>query len=433
MTQPIVPPVFRTGNPLIDRNLDAIAAAFRRLQLSGMLDDHRAIVDDDDTPDTLEEKIVGDGTATVTKNGGPGDRRLTIAAVGDHKVATDATDQAAGGADYLLAKHANTGNVTFSLDTSSGLRRVSASASLAVPVASTTLPQPNGIAALGDEGKWADGKHVHPSQTHAAVKAFCGAQVALSGWTEGPTGTWTKDVNGSVSGTTWADDTALVTNDRIFLSDRVPNLTVVYDVQAGIYDLVNVGTPSTQAVIRRAADLDQSAEFTAGTSVYVDGGTDWGGKTLFLITTPVTVDVTEQRWGVSPTGAAAHTHAWSDLRPEGLAKIPYTAASLVDAGGGNGKLALADSNLYRVNPNSCNLTQIEVPTLDAGTTVKLTLVFTAPILVAPNVAPDIGYAGLHLLYDAAVTGIEFPNSYASMTFIYDAGIGAWLELEEHET
>lgn len=45
-------------------------------------------------------------------------------ALGDHKVSTDTTDEANDGSDYLLAKHSDTGNVKFSLDSSGGERRV---------------------------------------------------------------------------------------------------------------------------------------------------------------------------------------------------------------------------------------------------------------------------------------------------------------------
>ena len=122
--QPIVPPVFRTGNPAIDRNLDAIADAFRRLNLVATsavasADDHKVIARNTDatTPGGLSEKTIAGPYAAL-------------------EVVTD------GGVEKL---------------------RISGAAPPTVPVASTTLPQPLGVATLGDEGKWADGKHVHPS------------------------------------------------------------------------------------------------------------------------------------------------------------------------------------------------------------------------------------------------------------------------------
>jgi hypothetical protein len=331
-----------------------------------------------------------------------------VGAESDHKVATDATDEAAGGADYLLAKHANTGNVTFSLDTSGGQRRVAASASI-------------------------------PSQSLAPVVALCGRQEAagLTGWTFGLAGPgiWSRDANGALGPDGWTDYVTINTNDRIFVSTVYSSDTVLEYVHAGPYDVLNAGSPTTQALIRRSADADASAEFVAGMSVAITGGMDWAGRTLFLLNPPIVLETTVQRWGISPTGTAAHTHAWSDLRPEGMAKVPFPEATLVEigAGGGDGKLALGDSNRYLVDPAGFSLCQIQTPTVDAGTTVEITLVFTAPILVVPNVAPDTGYSTLHLVADAAITGTEFPNAYASMTFIYVAGLSAWLELEEHET
>ena len=76
--QPIVPPVYRTGNPDIDRNLDAIATAFRRLNLGS--GDHLVIVDKSDTPDTAENKVVQGTGVTIEKTGTSGDRQLTVSA-----------------------------------------------------------------------------------------------------------------------------------------------------------------------------------------------------------------------------------------------------------------------------------------------------------------------------------------------------------------
>jgi hypothetical protein len=76
--QPIVPPVYRTGNPDLDRNFDAIAAAFRRLNLGS--GDHLVIVDKSDTPDTVENKVVQGTGVTIEKTGKAGDRQLTVSA-----------------------------------------------------------------------------------------------------------------------------------------------------------------------------------------------------------------------------------------------------------------------------------------------------------------------------------------------------------------
>jgi len=298
MTQPIVPPVFRTGNPVIDRNLDAIAEAFRRLGLtSSGTGDHKVIVDATDTAGTAEEKIVGDGTATVTKTGGSGNRQLTISAVGDHLVKAKNDDTTAVGG--LLEKTVADGGTVLGTDVVGGVRKLkiySPPASTPFPGFYESDPEPDGLADPGDSATAAHGNHVHPSSIHGPVKAFCGAEVALSGWTEGPTGTWTCDAVGTRSGTSWADDATLLNDDRIFLCDRVPGMTTVYDVQAGVYRIVNVGTPSEHAVITRADDMDTSDEFQFGMSVTVLGGTEWGGTTWYLDSYNVIVDTTTQYW-----------------------------------------------------------------------------------------------------------------------------------------
>jgi len=76
--QPIVPPVYRTGNPDLDRNFDTIAAAFRRLNLGS--GDHLVIVDKSDTPNTAENKVVQGTGVTIEKTGKAGDRQLTVSA-----------------------------------------------------------------------------------------------------------------------------------------------------------------------------------------------------------------------------------------------------------------------------------------------------------------------------------------------------------------
>lgn len=86
-----------------------------------------------ESADGLAPQLSGDPTEFLN---GEGDWVApTPPSTGDHKVSTDATDEAATGYDYLLAKHANTGNVTFSLDTTDGMRRVAANVDTSSPLA----------------------------------------------------------------------------------------------------------------------------------------------------------------------------------------------------------------------------------------------------------------------------------------------------------
>jgi Chaperone of endosialidase len=78
------------------------------------------------------------------------------------------------GIDVPIGIARSTGVVTFSATpvaptpapgTNSGVMATTAFVTAALPVASTTAPLMNGTAAVGASGKWADGAHVHPSDT----------------------------------------------------------------------------------------------------------------------------------------------------------------------------------------------------------------------------------------------------------------------------
>jgi hypothetical protein len=103
---------------------------------------------------------------------------------------------------------------------------------------------------------------------------------------------------------------------------------------------------------------------------------------------------------------------------------------VADSGGNSGKLALAASNRYLVNPNTLNLTQIQTPIVAAEHTVELTLMFTSPVLVVPNIAPDVGYTKIVIAHDESVTGQEVENEYSSMTFLYVADLSAFVKIGE---
>lgn len=76
----------------------------------------------------LRDKLVAGTNVTIVQTGTAADATLTISAdtsgADANTVATDSTDRTAGGSGYLLAKCSSSGNVTPSLDTTSGQRRV---------------------------------------------------------------------------------------------------------------------------------------------------------------------------------------------------------------------------------------------------------------------------------------------------------------------
>jgi hypothetical protein len=127
-------------------------------------------------------------------------------------------------------------------------------------------------------------------------------------------------------------------------------------------------------------------------------------------------------------------HPYNALEPVGLARVPFVGAALAaaDSGGANGKLALGASNRYLVDPDGLDLTQIQTPTVAAGTTIEVMVMFTAPCLLVPNVTPDTGYTKLHLAQDASVTGLNLANPYSSMKFIYVAALSAFVRIQEAE-
>ena len=234
-------------------------------------------------------------------------------AKGDHKVSTDATDEAAHGADYLLAKLSSNGNVKPTLDATGGHRRPRLDVTLpaAFPGYYEGTPKPNGTGAPGPDPLVSHGDHVHPSAIHASVRAFCTLSegAALDYWTEGPTGTWTKDAVGSVSATNWCDDVAIANGDRIFVGDTMD--TVVghaTGIPSGPYTITNVGGASAHAVIVRATDCDASAEMTPGLQFLVTEGTNFAGQTWYLATpAPITLDSTNLDWALGgSTGTTVH-------------------------------------------------------------------------------------------------------------------------------
>lgn len=209
-----------------------------------------------------------------------------------------------------------------------------------IPVCSAFLPLPDGIAAKGSEGKWADGLHVHPltAQGFAPVVALCGCELTeehstFEDWTQGPTGTWTRNMVGPFDTGNWTDGVTIAKNDRIFVGDIGITVTGVY---AGPYEVLEPGTsdPEVNAVIRRTTDANESSEFHSGMSCLVTGGTLYHGKTLVLATPdPIDLDVTSQQWlfgsGGVPGGVIVHNNT---LHRDALDCHPASAITPTDGG-----------------------------------------------------------------------------------------------------
>jgi hypothetical protein len=590
-------------------------------------DTYKVKVDSSQTPVYAEDAVAAGAGVTIAKTGTTPDKVLTIAATGDHKFATDATDEANGGAGYALDKLSSTGNVKPTLDTSGGQRRTQFNVTLptAFPGFYEEDPEPLGTADPGDSALAAHGDHVHPPGDPAvtggklwtayvqdpyakgAVDAMytgfdvCGATFLFTGaYTEGPTGTWTRNIVGTLSSSFFDDvncfDGMVVIAWQTALSASELKL-------AGIYEIVNRGDATTKAVMRRVDGFNLSANYVNGMWFSVTGGTTHAGEFWQLtIPSPFVLNITDQEWASISEPASASTnalltaaqigrastatviataqsdtlvdctttggllagqtllaghpwechlkvaltaddpaattqvkvylastsgsfvllaesaaihnedyetivfagalaadysiplgeelrlsfratsdsvggvevnfiynesdhpswiqtpltlgfagtdehdkltkasralpdqHPWSSMEPVGLAKVPFLGATLAaaDSGGTNGKLALGASNRYLVDPDGLDLTQIQTPTVAAGTTVEVMVMFTAPCLLVPNVAPDTGYTKLHLAQDAGVTGLNLANPYSSMKFIYVAALSAFVRIQEAE-
>ena len=81
--QPIVPTISRTGDPVVDRNLDEIWKTFRRLSqvvsdAVDAADDHKVMVDSAQTPVYLESAVAAGSGVTITKSGTSPGKVLTF-------------------------------------------------------------------------------------------------------------------------------------------------------------------------------------------------------------------------------------------------------------------------------------------------------------------------------------------------------------------
>lgn len=277
-------------------------------------------------------------------------------ALGDHKVATDATDEAASGADYLLAKHSNNGNVTFALDSTDGLRRVKGT--VTHPTVPTPYPGPMtpvGTNDPGNDARWARGDHSHPSvnpvadgaylhtafipgQSWTACATLFGGYIHPwdNGWTRTAPGVWRRDAVGSLTelaGGFFAGVTPVL-GMRV-LSTYSP--TAPWRMYDGIYRVSNMGSETSHGEVTRVTDLDESSEFVPGKCVLLTGGAGYTNH-LFRYNGPVSpvVDTDLLEWedlGViePPTGDRWQALTAGQLVSEGASAAVLESTVVVTA------------------------------------------------------------------------------------------------------
>jgi len=125
---------------------------------------------------------------------------------------------------------------------------------------------------------------------------------------------------------------------------------------------------------------------------------------------------------------APNQHPWSSIEPAGQACYPMP--SLTIAAGG--KLTLGAGNIFAVNPNGQDLTQISVPSCPAGATVPITLVFTAAVKLQHAQVPASGFAALYLHRPGSPNNplaFKYEKSVAKLLLVG----GEWLLDSYHST
>jgi hypothetical protein len=187
---------------------------------------------------------------------------------------------------------------------------------------SLLTPRPNGVADPGSSHEIADAQHSHPASNPVVEGSYLFPcyipdlylRAPVRALTEygggyGVPGTWASWTKISGSNGTWiwqhntdgqlhlysADATVLVPNvgDRVLCLQSNAGVYVPspYD---GIYEILDVGSDTSRAVIRRVADANTSATFCSGMIVQVTGSHAASSPGYWRIATadPIEVDVT---------------------------------------------------------------------------------------------------------------------------------------------
>jgi hypothetical protein len=370
--QPIVPPVYRTGNTLIDRQMDAIALAFRRLgNLVGAVEAWITIYVD---------PTIAPGVAQGPLDPSPGSAWPAKTAA----VQVDANDLPVGLWINLDATATGWsrwwpvdefpgyygGSMAIVGSNSPGTSPLVARGNHSHPMPSITpFPgfYPGPMAAVGadnpgDVGTAARGNHSHPAadpmvegsylytalipgQAWTACATVFGGYIHPwnNGWTETSlgSGVWNRDAVGAIteSGivTAFFDGVTPTLGMRLFSTYSPSAPWRMFD---GIYTVTDLGSDTTHAQVTRATDLDASVEFVVGKYVQVTGGASNTGH-LFRYDGPAspTVDTDALTWtdlGVMdpPAGDRFELLTGAQLTSEGASLEEYEEALNIDAADG---------------------------------------------------------------------------------------------------
>jgi hypothetical protein len=107
----------------------------------------------------------------------------------------------------------------------------------------------------------AQGLHIHPSSVTATTSNLTAT------YSNGTSGVGATLTNSGTQAALVIDGITLNTNDRVLVKNQTSQL------QNGIYTVTDIGSVSTNWVLTRATDMDQSAEVDGGDFTFVTGGT----------------------------------------------------------------------------------------------------------------------------------------------------------------
>jgi len=107
----------------------------------------------------------------------------------------------------------------------------------------------------------AQGLHIHPSSVTATTSNLTAT------YSNGTSGVGATLTNSGTQAALVIDGITLNTNDRVLVKNQTSQL------QNGIYTVTDTGSVSTNWVLTRATDMDQSAEVDGGDFTFVTGGT----------------------------------------------------------------------------------------------------------------------------------------------------------------
>jgi hypothetical protein len=389
---------------------------------------------------------LGGGSFTLWVKTGDGINDWEVAGGGtptadDHKLATDATDEAGGGADYHLAKHSNVGNVQASLVVVDGKRLVR----LDYPPAPT--PQVTRVF------------YLEPSETDNHLVNLCPSVVASLQFAF-PT-TVAPDTP-----PTWADAFSLTGKPGLlewrdgvcYLVIRAKVLNLIGTTHQVAVDLLRYATGGTETRYCSAAaswvgpaeqyltDTMQVFRFPVPVRFLAGDVTDrlkvrffalpgQGGsqssEVLYIETgadgsTVQVADATQIQTLFGETGGGPLEHEATTGRDQPHqhpdTAIDHTIAPATMALGG--KLDLGNAETLLVDPAGKELTLMQTPTVDTGKTIFRRLIFTAATKLHNAASPTTGYSPLKLGRGGTpkdVITFGAAHSLAEFTFVPSVG------------